>query len=207
MVNETSATVGVLLGNGAGGFSPVTTYATGGSDPTSVAAADLNHDGNPDLVVVNSGSYGPIGVLLGNGAGGFSPVTQTYITAATAPTNVAIGDFNGDGNLDVAVSNDIRTGTAIILLGDGTGGFSSQTSFSTGGRSAMPIVAGDFVGNGMSDLAVGNLFGDSIGVLLNGSGPPLETLTTADGNVFERSRRGPSAPASSWRGPTTPSTA
>ena len=83
---------------------------------------------------------------------------------------MAIGDFNGDGNLDVAVSNDIRTGTAIILLGDGTGGFSSQTSFSTGGRSAMPIVAGDFVGNGMSDLAVGNLFGDSIGVLLNGSG-------------------------------------
>jgi hypothetical protein len=70
-------TVGVLLGNGDGTFQSVVSYASGGSDADSVAVADVNGDGKPDLVVANvCGIHvcsSMVGVLLGNGDGTFKP--------------------------------------------------------------------------------------------------------------------------------------
>jgi len=64
--------VGVLLGNGDGSFQSGIAYTTGAiggsSSGGSVAVADVNHDGNPDLLVANEGT-GTVGVLLGNGDG------------------------------------------------------------------------------------------------------------------------------------------
>ena len=70
--NYFGGNVTVLLGNGSGGF----TAAAGspfaaGSNPYSVAVADFNNDGNPDLIIANENGYNAT-ILLGNGAGGFT---------------------------------------------------------------------------------------------------------------------------------------
>jgi len=156
-------TVAILLGNGAGSFGAATTFTTGAAtDPISVATADLNGDGNLDLVTANHNT-GNISVLLGNGAGAFAaPVT--HATGAPGPENVAIADVDGDGKLDVAVAND--SGSASVLLGDGTGGFGTAANFATGAVTSS-VALGDFNHDGGLDLAVTNSGLNNISVLLN----------------------------------------
>jgi hypothetical protein len=72
---------------------------------------------------------------------------------------VVVGDFNGDGKLDVAVLN-YEWGTAFILLGDGTGNFSLASSTGTG-TASFSIALGDFNGDGKLDLAVANVGGNA----------------------------------------------
>ena len=115
-----SGTVSVLLGNGDGSFETATSYPAGSSFSTSVVVGDFNGDGTPDLVTT---SYlgGSVAVLLGNGDGTF-PATGglTYATGSN-PYSVAVGDFNSDGKLDLAVANTSNTGTysgtVSVLLG------------------------------------------------------------------------------------------
>jgi hypothetical protein len=103
--------VGVLLGNGNGTFKAVKTYPSGGDGAVSVAVADLNQDGKPDLLVANCGPLacgpgspgGNVGVLIGNGNGTFKPVVN--YPAANSPFNVVAADVNNDGQLDIVVSN------------------------------------------------------------------------------------------------------
>src|SRR5207249_660081 len=78
--NPSNYTVSVLVGNGDGTFQPVRTFAVG-TNPTSVAVGDFNGDGNPDLVVANSGSN-TVSVLLGNGDGTFQ-AAQTVAVGIT----------------------------------------------------------------------------------------------------------------------------
>jgi hypothetical protein len=85
-------------------FSTSTDYLSG-SNPFSVTIADLNGDGIPDLAVANSAAGGgtfSVSVLLGNGNGTFQyPIT--YANPAN-PFSIAIGDLNGDGKPDLAVT-------------------------------------------------------------------------------------------------------
>jgi hypothetical protein len=120
--------VGLLLGNGDGTFQTPIEFATGSGTATAVAVADFNADGKPDLVVVNGNSLGvngsnTVSILLGNGDGTF----QAHVDYPTgqAPTSLAIGDFNGDGKLDLAVTNQ-DDNTVSILLGNGDGTFKSK---------------------------------------------------------------------------------
>ena len=81
-------------------FLPVVTYSTGGSAPTSIAVADLNMDGNPDLVVAGEGakySYGAIEVLLGNGDGTFQ-TAATYSSGGYTVSSVAVGVLLNGGS-------------------------------------------------------------------------------------------------------------
>ena len=133
--NSSPGTVGILLGDGNGGFSAATTFSSGGSSPVSVVAGDFNRDGNLDLVVTNNGSNN-VAILLGNGSGGFS-APKTYSSGGSDPRGAGVGDFNHDGKLDVAVGN-WPNGNVGVLLGDGLGGFGATTTYSTGGSWPTP---------------------------------------------------------------------
>jgi len=156
----------VMLGQGNKKFSQPMTFPSGGNSPSGVAVGDLNHDGIPDMVVANSGDlFGKLenlSVLLGRGKGKLGQ-PQTY-NAGPNPVAVVLGDFNGDGNLDAAVSNNIGVD---VLLGKGDGTFAAAANYPTGGVPTW-IVAADFNGDGILDLAVSTLSNSSdyVAVLL-----------------------------------------
>jgi hypothetical protein len=147
--NSGSGNVSVLLGNGAGRFGTPRNFVVGRL-PASVAIGDLNRDGNPDLAVANRGSSSiSVSVLLGNGDGTFGAARNFALNSG--PTSVAIGDFNGDGNPDLALAR--RAYVVSVLLGNGDGTFGAKTDFGVGlGPSSVAIE--DLNGDGNPDLAV-----------------------------------------------------
>src|SRR5262249_44198592 len=87
-----------------------------------------------------------------------------------SPVTVGVGDFNGDGNLDLAVSDFFNANKVSILLGNGDGTFQSHVDYATGHGAASVVVA-DFNGDGTPDLAVSNYFDGTVSVLFgNGDG-------------------------------------
>jgi hypothetical protein len=161
--------VGVLAGNGDGTFQPVITYVTGGYEAYSVAVADLNRDGNPDLVVANlcadgsCKSNGVVSVLSGKGHGEFGPA-KTYDSGGLDARSVAVADLNGDGKLDIAVANNcqgsdcsnIAPGSVGVLFGDGDGTFKPVIAHGTSGYSTQAVTVADVNGDGIPDLVVAN---------------------------------------------------
>src|SRR5438552_14993106 len=103
--SASGARVGVLLGNGDGTFQPAVTYRSGGVTALSVAVADVNGDGKPDLLVANACGTsstcqaGSVGALLGNGDGTFQAAV-TYPSGMNEAFAVAVADVNGDGKQD-----------------------------------------------------------------------------------------------------------
>jgi hypothetical protein len=118
------STVSVLLNNGAGAYpaAATSTLSTGiDAGAEHVLLADLNNDTNLDLLVVCSGNGGRVDVLQGNGDGTFTVGTPLAIGPPGTP---ALGDLNGDGNLDLVVPNPYgNVGWAQVALGDGSLGF------------------------------------------------------------------------------------
>ena len=134
-------------------FAPAVNYPTG-NNSRAVAAADLNGDGRLDLIVVNSiNGPGSVSILLAGGAAGtFGAATNFPV--GDFPLAVAVADFNGDGMMDLAVTN-FNTKNLSILLGDGAGGFAAGTPLTTGaGTNVYSVAAGDFNGDGKVDLAI-----------------------------------------------------
>ncbi len=142
-----------------------------GTGVSSIVSGDFNGDGNPDLVVVNNkdmlmatviGRFGvvisttvvaepgSVSVLLGNGNGSFQ-APRTF-AVGSGGGSVAIGDFNGDGRLDIAVNNSASNSVS-VLTNTGGGSFSTATISLGNGEAGAPA-AGDFNGDGITDLAV-----------------------------------------------------
>ena len=160
VVNYSSGTVSVLLGDGSGGFAAATAFPTG-TDPYAVAVADLNGDTYPDLAVTNYLS-GTVSVLLGDGSGGFG--AKADFATGDGPYSVAVGDLNGDTYPDLAVAN-YGSGSVSVLLGDGAGGFGAKADFATGDAPASVAVV-DLNADTYLDLAVANFDSNSVSVLL-----------------------------------------
>jgi uncharacterized protein (TIGR03437 family) len=133
----------VFAGNGDGTFHVIATGIDfGGSIPTVLAAADLNADGKTDLVF----GLDSLTIYLGNGDGTFRP-DAIYAGGFTA---VSVGDFNGDGELDLAATD--PGGNAVgVLLGNGDGTFWSPLLWSVGG-SPQALAVADFNGDGRADI-------------------------------------------------------
>jgi hypothetical protein len=200
--NSDGSNVSVLLGKGDGTFvetSDPVVNSVRGSD----ALALGNFNGFPDVVeagstFVGGNTQGFVFVCLGNGDGTFQPF-QTISLGSTPPGAVAVGDFNGDGKLDIVTAN---FGTVSVLLGNGNGTFQAPLSFSgTFGRLAV----GDFNRDGFPDLAVTDGSANSIVVLINsGTWPALATTATvATGSAPQPAST--AAPAPSDSAPSQPS--
>ncbi|RMF74389.1 MAG: VCBS repeat-containing protein, partial [Planctomycetota bacterium] len=171
--------VTVLPGASGGGLGAPTTFTVGDS-PLHVAMGDLDDQNGVDLVTCNEPDD-TISILLNNGDGTFADATDIDVSindggnARSEPNGSAIGDFNGDGNLDIAVALAARDQVG-ILLGNGDGTFGELTPVDVG-RDPHRIATGDFDGDGNLDLAVANTTADSISILLgDGSGAYMEDL-------------------------------
>jgi hypothetical protein len=184
LANVGEMSVPILLGNGDGTFTiPTSFVSSGGGNPNSLAVADFLGNGNLDLAVASSFHGLPLDIVLGCGDGAFNqgPVSANgEVTSAYMP---AVGDFNGDGKLDIAVTgggydNTVNAVTILLGNGDGTFSFAQNSTFATGSN-PLPIVAADFNGDGKLDLAIANYDGASVTILLgNGDG----TFTPAPGS-------------------------
>ena len=178
VANREDNSVSLLFGNGDGTFTAGDCNGAGagtvcdqttsgiGKRPVALAAADFDGDGNPDLAVVNTSDndvtillYDPIG-------GGFKQTpcsdTKDTCTVGTLPFGIAAADFNGDGDVDLAVAD----GKAVtMLLGDGTGKFTSPAKKKTTlAKVPVDFVVGDFNGDGTQDLAFAFFSGHTVGV-------------------------------------------
>ncbi len=135
-----------------------------------VATGDLNGDGIPDIVSVgglDGGSF-VIGVLLGNGDGTFQPGIY-YPLDNVAPVAVALGDFNRDGHVDVAVLLNGAPGSVAIYFGNGTGALGKPSLHQVGNQGATffnNLVAADLNGDHKLDLVATNNADSTVSVLL-----------------------------------------
>ncbi|HBB94855.1 MAG TPA: hypothetical protein DC054_05640, partial [Blastocatellia bacterium] len=187
--NRQADTVTVLLGNGSGGFGAPNSIGLGPgtSDPVWVTVADFNGDGRSDLVTTNFNSDN-LSVLFGNGAGGFGAANSISIGAdASHPWSVTVNDVNGDGKLDLVVSN-LYSSNMSLFLGNGNGTFGAPKTFSLGGDSLPYFIAvGDFNADGRPDFFTAAAEASSVAFLLNtcgatGVAPDLALRKTHLGN-------------------------
>jgi hypothetical protein len=196
LVNTGPGTVSILLGNGDGTFTPkdeITTPSGAGGvalGPAAVALGDFNHDGIPDLAVVNGprfeqGAPGSVTILLGNGDGTFTASAETPATGGQ-PLFIVAGDLNGDGKPDLVVTNMNhgfpQLGDLTVLLGNGDGTFMATAAPPATGSIPYSVVLTDLNGDGKADLVIADAGSNTITVLPgNGDGTFAAALSPAAG--------------------------
>ena len=177
LVVAASTGVAVLLNDGTGHFRAPSNFMLT-SQPVALAAADLRGQGHDDILVANQN--GALSVLLGDGTGRFQP--QPVSAIASGPlSSIAVGDFNRDGKLDLAITGS-STNEATILLGHGNGTFQVGPAYAVG-STPTSILAVDLRGTGIPDLVTVNRGANTFSVLLgNGDGSFRPSLDFIAGN-------------------------
>lgn len=180
--------VAIFFGNGVGGFTRQPDIQTGGDGPQSIVAGDFNHDGKLDLAILHFNSA-DVSILLGDGDGNFDlsanspislPVGVETLSFPPRGASLLALDFNGDGKLDLVAATHgghESNNRVFVLLGDGEGGFTTSLEFDPG-FPPRSIVAGDFDGDGLPDIAASFFCGTDVKILLNPLPPPDTTPPT-----------------------------
>jgi hypothetical protein len=168
VANMADGTLSVLLSDGKGHFtSAVGSPFACGKSPNDIAIADLNGDGNLDLLVANTETpY--LTILLGDGKGGFAPSPHSPFDTRSYPHvhGVAVGDFNGDRKLD-AVTDDWGHNQILMFLGDGKGNLILPgKAFKTGKRPYQRLRSADFNKDGKPDVVTTDLDENAVSILL-----------------------------------------
>jgi hypothetical protein len=161
-----SNAVWVLLGNGNSTFGPAVNYPAGIA-PALVVAADVDGDGNTDLVLGGQGVNGSgVSVLLGKGNGTFWGPANYGVPGF--PVDLRVADLNGDGKPDIAVVTAVQDSKLSVLRGRGFGTFEPFVDYLVG-PSPVALAIADFDGNGSLDVAVANtgFAGNTVTVVLN----------------------------------------
>lgn len=161
--NSWDRTISILLGGGDGTFAVPVNYETG-SAPYDINNADFNGDGILDLAVSNAmglTNYDYVSIFIGNGDGTFAPPMNYAL--GEVPRTVSIGDFNGDGNLDLAIPN-YYAHSISILMGRGDGTFNVRVDYVTGSYPLTALI-GDFNSDSILDIVVPNVFDQTISIL------------------------------------------
>ena len=163
--------VSVLLANGAFSFEGARFYPTG-SSPFEISSADLNGDARPDLVVANRGANN-VTALLGKGDGTFATTTHlNSFATGRSPYDVAVGDFNRDGRVDLVTTN-FEDRTISVLLAEEPRFADLALSLQSSATSALAGATVRF------DLQVGNLGPDpALNVLLRNVLPAKMSLVS-----------------------------
>jgi hypothetical protein len=178
MADYNGHAVKVMRGGPGGSFGAPTSYAVANT-PTGVAVGDFNGDGDPDLAVAIGTNFGPggdtVAVLLGGPGAGFG--APTAFPVGRRPWGVAVDDFNGDGDPDLAVAN-LAGDTVSVLLGGPGGSFGAQTAYPAR-NGPFAVAVDDFDGNGYRDLAVTNFYSDNLSVLPGGAGGSFGAQTVS----------------------------
>jgi hypothetical protein len=156
-------------------YLPRGNYPAGVDFPSRVVVADLDADGHPDLILLNSSATtGSVGLLLGNAA---SPGTfragQTF--SAPYPSDVAAADLSGDGRADLIIGGDTLM---VAMQNPGTPGtFSSPETLVPSPSGVMSIAVADLDGDGTPDVAAANADAVTVLFLEAGANTPVVRAT------------------------------
>jgi hypothetical protein len=207
--NGTAQEVEIVVSNASTGVEISSEEITDLPNPLAMVAADLNGDGNPDLVVINDAvatGTGSVSVLLGdaNGDGGFGSPTNYSLPGPVAEAAV-IDDFNGDGKLDIVASSASTSGattnyTLSFFAGEGNGSFATAQPVTlmppTGivGEPYAGLISASLRNNGKKDLVT------ATGIVLfgNGDGTFTQSATEAFPSEGANSEFGPNVVAADF---------
>ncbi len=178
VAGSSSGFLAVLLGQGGGGFQAAPSIP-GCVLPT---IADVNGDGLPDIIALDvlspdggAANYESVAVLLGRGDGTFQETSRPS-TGNGQPFQVATGDFDGDGHVDLAILSastvSPQLDSLVLLPGNGDGTFGAPATYALDAPDAAPqddgaiLVASDVNGDGRTDAVVAEMIENDVAIFL-----------------------------------------
>lgn len=178
VLTSTTFTYQVAVNAGPGSFSVTRPYPSGMS-PVGVAMADFNKDGNLDVITANN--LGGLSYYAGGGTHSIS--LPSFIAAAPNPYKLITGDWDGDGDPDLAVAHDNAGGSFSVYVNDPPGTLTQTVSVGIGPNPHKGITSGDFDRDGVLDFAITTPAGNSVTILFgNGRGAtPVSRVITIMG--------------------------